>query len=193
MFDRIVGIIKVVIVIAFGMLAGAGCYHHYLIFNRPVEVIQEKPVLWEVISEEQAPAVEVVQESIQKEIPDEEPEEIAEEENITSLELMVLCVEAEAGNQDMIGKRMVASVILNRVDDPDWPDSIEEVISQPYQFTSYWDGGMEKVVPTEETYEAVQMELQERGWPGLFYFEAGGFSKYGTPWKKVGDHYFSQK
>ena len=61
-------------------------------------------------------------------------EEIAEEEYWDSLELLAICVEAEAGNQGLEGKRMVVDVILNRVDDPDWPGTIEEVISQPVQF-----------------------------------------------------------
>ena len=88
---------------------------------------------------------------------------------------------------------MVADVILNRVDDPDWPDTIEEVISQPTHFSSYWDGGMDKVSVSEETFQAVRMELENRSWPEIYYFTAGRYSEYGTPWKKVGDHYFSGK
>ena len=115
-------------------------------------------------------------------------EEIAEEEYLDSLELLAICVEAEAGNQGLDGKRMVVDVILNRVDDPDWPGTIEEVISQPTHFTSYWDGGMDKVSVSEG-----RMELESRSWPGIYYFTAGQYSEYGTPWKKVGDHYFSTK
>lgn len=122
-----------------------------------------------------------------------EGEEIAEEMYFDSLELLAICVEAEAADQGLEGKRMAADVILNRVDDPDWPDSITGVISQPYQFTSYWDGRMAKTLPSEETFEAVRMELEERGWPGLYYFSADGYSEYGTPWRQVGDHYFSTK
>lgn len=121
------------------------------------------------------------------------PEELEEEYYFDSLELLACCVEAEAGNQDLLGKRMVASVILNRVDDEDWPDSIVEVITQPYQFTTWWNGAIEKAEPSEETFEAVRMELEERSYPGLFYFCSTGYSEYGTPWKKVGDHYFSTK
>jgi N-acetylmuramoyl-L-alanine amidase len=103
-------------------------------------------------------------------------------------------VEAEAGDQSLIGKRMVVDVILNRVDDPDFPDTITGVITEKYAFTSYWDGGMANVwEPSEETFKAVQMELESRSWPGLFYFTANGYSEYGHPWKKVGDHYFSTK
>lgn len=121
-------------------------------------------------------------------------DELAEELYCDSLELLAICVQAEAGNQPMTGRRMVADVILNRVDDPDWPDTIEGVITQRYQFSSYWDGGMNRVYePDELTIKAVQMELKQRSWPGLYYFTAGGYGKYGTPWKKVGDHYFCTK
>lgn len=123
-----------------------------------------------------------------------EPDNLEEETYYDSLELLAICVEAEAGNQPLDGRRMVADVILNRVDNPGFPDTIEGVISQPYHFSSYWDGGMDKVTePSELTIKAVQMELEERGYPGLLYFREGEFSEYGAPWKKVGDHYFSIK
>ena len=84
------------------------------------------------------------------------PEELAEEEYYDSLELLTVCVEAEAGNQDLTGKRMVVDVILNRVDAPEWPDTIEEVITEPYAFSSYWDGGMDRVwAPSEEDRKSV--------------------------------------
>lgn len=129
-----------------------------------------------------------------EEIPMDTPEEIEEEMYYDSLELLAICVEAEAGNQPLDGRRMVVDVILNRVDAPDFPDTIEGVITQPYHFSSYWDGNMDSITEISElTYTAVQMELEERGWPQLFYFTAGDYSEYGTPWKKVGDHYFSTK
>lgn len=120
------------------------------------------------------------------------PDDIEEEMYFDSLELLAICVEAEAGNQPLEGRRMVADVILNRVEHPDYPDTITEVVGQPYRFSSYWDGNMDSVIePSEETFKAVQMELEERGYPGLLYFKEGGYSEYGTPWRKVGEHYFS--
>lgn len=122
------------------------------------------------------------------------PEDIAEETYYDSLEELAICVEAEAGNQNLTGKRMVVAVILNRVDDPDWPDTISGVIEQPYQFASYWNGAMDRVTePSEETFQAVRMTLEDRCWTDLYYFTAEGYGEYGTPWKQVGDHYFSKK
>lgn len=120
--------------------------------------------------------------------------DLDEELYYDSLETLAICVMAEAGNQDLDGMRMVADVILNRVDDADFPDTIEGVISQKYQFSSYWDGGMQKWnVPSEQVYKACQMELKNRSYPGLIYFCEGGYSRYGTPAFKHGDHYFSTK
>lgn len=55
-----------------------------------------------------------------------DPVDIEEEEYWDSLELLAICVEAEAGNQGLQGKRLVADVILNRAEDHSgqWPDTI---------------------------------------------------------------------
>jgi hypothetical protein len=45
--------------------------------------------------------------------------------------------------------------------------------------------------PDETTFKAVQMELEQRSYPGILYFRTGRYSSYGTPYIKVGAHYFS--
>nr|DAZ74097.1 MAG TPA: Cell Wall Hydrolase [Caudoviricetes sp.] len=125
-----------------------------------------------------------------------DPVDIEEEEYWDSLELLAICVEAEAGNQGLQGKRLVADVILNRAEDTSgqWPDTISGAISQKNQFTSYWDGNMAGIwEPSEETYQAIRMEVEQRGYPGIYYFREGQWPGCGTPWKKTGDHYFSTK
>lgn len=182
------GAVKLLAVILFIMAAGAGSYHQILMQKKAA--LPQKPLPEVIQMEMKLPeAAEIPEE---QEVHIIEPD-IEEEDRMAELELMAICVEAEAGNQDLTGKRMVADVILNRVDDPDFPDSITEVISQKYAFSSFWDGGMDRAEPSEETFLAVKMELEERGWPGLLYFTAGEWPKYGTPWKKVGDHFFSTK
>lgn len=121
------------------------------------------------------------------------PEQIDEEMYYDSLELLAICVEAEAANQGLEGKRLVADVILNRVDSPLFPDNIVDVISQPHHFTSYWDGAMDRAVPSEETFEAVRLELEHRSNQEILYFTAGEWPEYGTKWKQVGDHYFCKE
>lgn len=111
----------------------------------------------------------------------------------TELYLFANCVEAESGNQDDLGKRLVADVILNRVDDPDFPDTITEVISQKFQFSSYWDGGMDRWKPTDDTIKICREEMKSRQYTSLLYFTAGYYNPYGTPAFIHGDHYFSTK
>ena len=111
-----------------------------------------------------------------------------------SYELLCACTEAEAADEPYDGKRMVVDVILNRVDTKGFPDTVYGVITQPYRFTSYWNGAIswrEEIGIQNETREAVKQEISERGYPGLYYFQEGGYSVYGTPWKAVGNHYFS--
>lgn len=119
-----------------------------------------------------------------------------EEDYYNSIEFMAKCVEAEAGNQDLLGKRMVVDVILNRMHDSsgEWPDTIVDVITQPYQFSTYWNGAIDRVEEiSDETWEAIYIELEEITYPDIYYFTSEGFHKYGTPWEKVGDHYFNKK
>lgn len=182
---KIMRAIQYGVVIFIGIMAGAGVHHHYMLYaGEPTEVI--------VVKEEVVP-VQPVMEPAELQVRELTEEELQEEEYYDSLELLALCVEAEAGNQDLTGKRMVAAVVLNRVEDPDWPDTITEVITQPYQFSTWWNGSIEMAEPSDETFEAVRMELEERSYPGLYYFTSEGYSEYGTPWRKVGDHYFSTK
>lgn len=121
------------------------------------------------------------------------PDDIEEEMYYDSLELLALCVEAEAGNQGLIGKKYVCDVILNRVDDKDFPDSITDVIMQKNQFSVVLDGRIWEVEPTEETFQAVREELESRTNYDVLFFSCEGYSQYGTDWKKIGDHYFSIK
>ena len=118
--------------------------------------------------------------------------DLENEEFCDSLEILALCVEAEAGNQDLKGKRLVADVILTRVESPRFPDTIEGVISQKYQFTTYWDGTMDAITePSEESFEAVKMELYgQRLDEDILFFTAGNYNTYCEPAYIVGDHYF---
>lgn len=121
------------------------------------------------------------------------PDNIPEEMYYDSLELLACCVEAEAGNQSEYGKRLVCDVVLNRVDDQSglFPNNIWDVIFQRYQFTPVLDGRIYQVDPTEETFRVISEELQSRTNYQVMFFTSEGWSKYGDPWKKVGDHYFS--
>ena len=84
-------------------------------------------------------------------------------------------VEAEATGEDIRGKMLVANVILNRVNDEEFPDSVEAVVFQKkgnrYQFSPLADGRYYKVSITESTEEAVERVLYgEDESQGALYF-----------------------
>lgn len=121
----------------------------------------------------------------------EEKDDLEAELYCDSLEMLAVCVEAEAGNQGLRGKRLVADVILNRVESDIFPDDIVSVITQHNQFSTYTDGAMDRVVePSEETIRAVQMELEKRIDTKILYFTAGYYNPYCKPAYKYKDHYF---
>lgn len=72
-------------------------------------------------------------------------------------------VEAEAGGEDEEGKLLVANVVLNRVNNKRFPDTVTEVIMQRgqgvAQFTPTVDGRFQNVTISEETYNAVERAL----------------------------------
>ena len=175
--------------LAFCMFAGAAAYHQSLMAGKePLATSQVSQD--QIIPIEEATVYNITTENAYFMT---EPIPLSTEAGMSDLDLIAACVEAEAGNQDLTGKRLVADVILNRVDDKNFPDTVEGVISQPRHFATYWNGAMDKAEPTAETYKAVRMEIEERSYPGLLYFDSGDYLPYGTPWKKVGDHYFSTR
>ena len=106
-----------------------------------------------------------------------------------SLEMLAKCVQAEAGNQGLLGKRLVVDVILNRVDSNRFPDTIEGVISQRGQFAVY-PSMMSKANPDDETYQAICMELSNRTDADILFFSAHRYNSCCTPAYQHGDHYF---
>lgn len=87
------------------------------------------------------------------------------------LELLAKIVHVEAGHESMKGRIAVANVILNRVNDSRFPDSIREVIYQPNQFPPATNGMLDSVSPDEKSYEAALRALQgEVVAEGALYF-----------------------
>lgn len=107
------------------------------------------------------------------------------------LEYLAACVEAEAGTQGMMGKRLVVDVILNRVDDSRFPDNITDVINAQGQFQVVSNGSINKVDITQETFEAIELELKHRTDSEILYFRNKHYGT-GKPCYKVNEHYFSK-
>lgn len=111
------------------------------------------------------------------------------EEEITLIAKLTI---AEAGNQSDYGKRLVIDTVLNRMDSPYFPDTVEGVIFQKYQFSPVWNGGIDKYVPDEHIIDLVKEEINDRTNSEVIFFTAGKYGRYGVPLFQVEDHYFSK-
>lgn len=117
-----------------------------------------------------------------------EPWTISQDE----LDLFAALVYAEAGDQGHYGMRLVADVVLNRVDSPAWPNSIAGVIWQSGQFSPTFDGGLDRAWSrvTAECYDAVLTELMgPRIDYGIQYFSMYGCQNGQFAFQYL-DHYF---
>ena len=104
------------------------------------------------------------------------------------------CVYAEAGNQGYKGMRKVAAVVINRWEDEGFPDTIEGVLKQRYQFSSYPDGWKKweyDAIESEDCKRAIWDELNERSETDIFWFRTVHYPAYGKSKYKYKDHYFS--
>ena len=89
---------------------------------------------------------------------------------------------AEAEDQDTEGKALVIRVILNRVEDEHFPDTIKGVVSQKNAFTPYWNGRYKKVKPDADCYNALIL-VKKHDWDksqGATYFEMTSGSTWHT-------------
>ena len=117
-----------------------------------------------------------------------------EEENLLSYEdisLIALVTMAEAEGECEEGKRLVIDTILNRVDSEYFPDNVYDVVYQRSQFSSIWNGRVDRCEVREDICELVREELQSRTNTDVIFFTAGEYSKYGVPMFQVENHYFS--
>lgn len=107
-------------------------------------------------------------------------------------------VEAEATGEDMKGKILVANVIINRVKDDDFPNSIEAVVFQKngstYQFSPIKDQRYWSVKVTSETKKAVERALEGEDYSkGALYFSARSKAdKNSMSWFDNNLHYLFQ-
>ena len=76
-----------------------------------------------------------------------------------SREILERIVEAEAGDQDVRGRRLVANVILNRVRSAQFPDTVRGVVFAHRQFSTVSNGSYYRVKVSSSTKKAVQQAL----------------------------------
>ena len=84
-------------------------------------------------------------------------------------------VEAEAGGEDLKGKILVANVIFNRIESPEFPSNVTDVVWErsggSTQFSPVADGRIYTVTVSEETKEAVNRAIDGEDYShGALYF-----------------------
>lgn len=95
--------------------------------------------------------------------------------NENDMEILCRLVEAEAGGEDFQGKKLVAHVVLNRLEHEQFPDTIEDVVFETRQgitqFSPVKDGRFYRVKVSEETKSAVEQAVKdEDNAGGALYF-----------------------
>ena len=80
-------------------------------------------------------------------------------------------VEAEAGDQDIRGRQMVANVVLNRLQSSKFPNTVEKVVFAHRQFSPVSNGSYYRVDVSDKTKRAVEKALMEKdNTKGALYF-----------------------
>lgn len=102
------------------------------------------------------------------EIPGNPQRRTVSDEEIT---LLARAVYSEARGEPFQGQVAIAAVILNRVEDPNFPDTISAVIYQPWAFTAVHDGQF-WLTPNQEAYDAVEAALagEDPSEGAVFYY-----------------------
>lgn len=111
------------------------------------------------------------------------------EDDINLLSALVFC---EARGESLDGQKAVVEVVLNRVLDSDFKNTVYDVIYEKRQFSTA--SKLKGTTPNEENYEAVRYVV-ENG-PTIFstnyvYFSVG--KSNGRNFTKLGNHWFSTK
>lgn len=135
---------------------------------------------------EPVPDLNLVDETVEDE-PEDEGYQFTEEE----IKLIATLTMAEAGNQSELGKRLVIDSVLNRLEHPNFPKTVREVIYQTNQYSPATNGTIDRYYATEEHIQLVREEIERRTDSEVIFFRAGKYGNYGTPLYCVGDHYFS--
>lgn len=128
-------------------------------------------------------------EELRREEEKKEKQEQAQQIQRTQSELLASIIFCEAGNQSFTGQVAVGAVVLNRMANEAYPDTMEEVIYQPGQFCPAGSGWLDRVRSTDGYTESA-MQAAEAALAGenpigdCLYFDQGGYGY------QIGAHYF---
>lgn len=107
--------------------------------------------------------------------------------------LIAKLVLAEAEGEPEMGKRLVIDTVLNRLESEDFPNTVYDVVYQPYHYDPAWDGRIDLFSELDDAFKLVVDEIHNRTNSEVLYFRTDKFHEFGTPMEQVGNHYFSTK
>lgn len=100
------------------------------------------------------------------------------------LDLFERLVQCEAGGEDMIGKILVANVVINRVNSSSFPNTVEGVINAKRQFQPVSSGIINNTTASSDTKEAVRRALSGEDYSknALYFLSRKYASKSNASW-----------
>ena len=101
-----------------------------------------------------------------------EPERIKPDRDNPDHYILAKLAMAEAEGESTDGKALVITVVYNRIKDPNFPDTVVEVVNQPGAFSCISGRRYDKVEPNEDCWTALENVLN--GWDeskGALFFE----------------------
>ena len=107
------------------------------------------------------------------------------------IDLIALVTMAEAEGECELGKRLVIDTILNRVESDRFPDTVTDVIYAKNQFSSMWNGRVDRCYVRDDICELVRQEAMSRTNEDVLFFTSIGYLSFSEPLFQVGNHYFS--
>ena len=114
-------------------------------------------------------------------------------------ELLARIVHAESKGEPYLGQVSVAAVILNRIDSPDFPNTLAGVIYQPGAFEPVSNGTINQEVPKDASARRAAQEALNGYDPtgGCLYFYNPSTAKSKWIWSKqivktIGKHNFAK-
>lgn len=109
----------------------------------------------------------------------------AYEYTTTDIVLIGKLIQHEAAYESELGQRLVIDTVLNRVESEKFPNTVEEVLSQPGQYCNPSE------YPPKRVYRLVAEEMRWRTNPDVLWYRTKRYHSYGNPIIKEGAHYFS--
>ena len=118
--------------------------------------------------------------------------------NSINVDLLARAIYAEARGESFEGQVAVGAVIVNRMESPKFPNTIEKVLYQPNQFKCVENGRINQT-PNQNDYKAARqaIEGEDPSQGALFFFnpetseDPAAFDRY-TVTVRIGNHIFAK-